>query len=294
MAFDMDYPDLQAMIKMDERLGQASDFTRKQIIQEAKRVVEEFEILGGHRSLKSGRLKKLWDECSPESWWPEDREHPVRAEVAKMIAILMGSFPTSKIPEPEIFVPALLDDVMALDPTFVEMEATCRHLRKTKKFMPSISEVIETLEEQKVLWDRRSDAVWFMEEWYDDLCAEIARAKAAEDRKAAKSEPLVVGDRVRNSKLGSGTVTAVEQLEFEEGMLYRVCFDISPETDLFGSTLFGAKNLERLVAGDEGFEPPAVSMIGQRNDAPMPPIASATVPLDGVRVARTKGNDEGD
>ena len=104
-----------------------------------------------------------------------------------MIAVLMGSFPTSKIPEPEIFVRVLMDDVMALDPSFVEMEATCRHLRKTKKFMPSVSEVIETLEEQKKLWDRRSDVVWFMEEWYDDLPA-IAKAKAAEEARMAKAK----------------------------------------------------------------------------------------------------------
>ena len=38
---------------------------------------------------------------------------------------------------------ALMDDVMALDPSFVEMESTCRELRKTNKFMPTISEVIE-------------------------------------------------------------------------------------------------------------------------------------------------------
>ena len=40
-----------------------------------------------------------------------------------MITILMGSFPTAKIPEPEIFVRVLMDDVMALDPSFVEMES---------------------------------------------------------------------------------------------------------------------------------------------------------------------------
>ena len=118
-------------------------------------------------------MQKEWDECHPESWWqPEDSNRPVYSEVAKMITVLMGSFPTSKIPEPEIFVRALMDDVMALDPSFVEMESTCRELRKTKKFMPSISEVIEELEKQKELWDRRSDVVWFLEEWYDDLPAQ--------------------------------------------------------------------------------------------------------------------------
>ena len=86
-----------------------------------------------------------------------------------MITVLMGSFPTAKIPEPEIFVRVLMDDVMALDPSFVEMESTCRELRKTKKFMPSISEVIEELEKQKKLWDRRSEVVWYLEEWHEEL-----------------------------------------------------------------------------------------------------------------------------
>ena len=184
----MDYPHLEAMMKVDERLGEANDYTRKQIIQEAERVIEGFEMMGGHTASRADACKKQWEECSPESWWPEDSDHPVYGEVARMIAILMGSFPTSKIPEPKIFVRVLIDDVMALDPSFVEMEATCRHLRKTKKFMPSISEVIETLEEQKKLWDRRSDVVWFMEEWYDDLRPAIAKAKAAEEARMARAK----------------------------------------------------------------------------------------------------------
>ena len=42
----------------------------------------------------------------------------------------------------------------------------------------------------------------------------------------------------------------------------------------------GAKYLERLVAGDEGFEPPAVPMIEHRKDVPMAPIASPAERLD--------------
>ena len=72
-----------------------------------------------------------------------------------MIAVLMGSFPTSKIPDLEIFVRARLDDVMALAPRFVEMELTCRALRKTKTFMPAIAEVIKELEKQQKLWASR-------------------------------------------------------------------------------------------------------------------------------------------
>jgi hypothetical protein len=253
-------------------------------------------MMGCHHSLKSGRLQKEWDECCPDSWRPEDSDHPVYSGVARMIAVLMGSFPTSKIPEPEIFVRVLMDDVMALDPSFVEMESTCRELRKTKKFMPSVSEVIEELEEQKELWGRRSDVVWYLEEWYDDLRPAIAKAKVAEEailarkkaaeeaakaaeearlakvkalaeRMAAKSQPLAVGDRVRNTKY-FGSVVAVGQ--FDSGATrYRVRVDgLTQEYD------FWLAQLERLIPGDEGFEPPAVPMIEHRKDVSMAPIDS--------------------
>src|SRR6185312_9263470 len=100
--------------------SEANDYTRPQIIKQAERLQERLEAIS-HRFKD---MQKDWDECCPESWYV-DREksnRPVYSEVAKMITILMGSFPTSKIPEPEIFVRALMDDVMELDPSFVEME----------------------------------------------------------------------------------------------------------------------------------------------------------------------------
>ena len=40
---DRHYRHLEAMVKLAERLEKANDYTRKQIIQEAERVIEEFE-----------------------------------------------------------------------------------------------------------------------------------------------------------------------------------------------------------------------------------------------------------
>ena len=113
-----------------------------------------------------------------------------------------------------------------------------------------------------------------LEENYIDLCAEIARAKAAEDRKAAKSQPIVAGDRVHNWRAGAGTVTALVPLD-DGVMHYRVRFDASTERNVPG-----AKYLERLVAGDEGFEPAAAPMVEHRKDVPMAPIASPAGGLD--------------
>ena len=146
----------EAMSKLAAQLEEGTIFTRRRILQEAEKVLEAFATTGWKNSLKSGHLQKFWDECFPESWW-SDSGSPAYSQVARMITILMGSFPTSKIPEPEIFVRALIEDVMEFDPSFVVLESTCRQLRKTQKFMPSISEVIEALQEQQKLWRRRGN-----------------------------------------------------------------------------------------------------------------------------------------
>ncbi len=200
---------------------------------------------------------------------------------------------------------------MALEPSFAEMESTCRELRRKNKFMPSISEAIEELEEQKKLWDRRSEVVWFLEEWHEELPQQIASAKVAEqalaerqakaeeakkaaaERMAAKSQPIVAGDRVRNTKY-FGNVVAVGQ--FDSGATrYRVRVDgLTQEYD------FWLAQLERLIPGDEGFEPPAVPMIEHRQDAPMTPTSLPAEPLDasgdkvGVPVDRSSETRNGE
>ena len=51
----------------------------------------------------------------------------------------------------------------------------------------------------------------------------------------------------------------------------------------------GTKYLERLIPGDEGFEPPAVPMIEHSKDVPMAPINLTAVPLDQIAVGKKDG-----
>jgi hypothetical protein len=191
---DRNYPDYQAILKSLGQLKKATAFTRKSIIREAEKIIDHFEKTGGQHGARDGCLQKRLYACCPQGWWPEDCDgSPARGEVAKMIAVLMGSFPTSKIPEPTIFVPVLLEDVMALNPDFLEMEATCRALRTSKKFMPSISEVIEELEKQKKLWDRRYDVAENLEYFYNELRTAIACAKQVE---AVPAIPVIEHSKV--------------------------------------------------------------------------------------------------
>jgi hypothetical protein len=225
-------------------------------------------------SVTSGRLQKLENECDPDSWWEDDDGDVRQPEVAKMVAKLVGSWPTSNIPEPGVFVRALIDDVMALNPSFVSFESACRNLRRKLKFMPSISEILAELESQQDVWVQRSTALEFIERNYQDLVklvakSEVAVAAAEEERERqraaeeelrerqrkyweAKAAPLVVGDRVRHKNVvGAGVITKPNETDCGDQIWY-VLFDNYLEK---GDLWVFAKHLEKLVEGDEGFVP---------------------------------------
>jgi hypothetical protein len=275
---DMEYPHFRDMQNVLSQLDKASHYqTRKRIIREAIAVIDNFEKTGG-RSGARDRLEKRWHECEPDNW-SDDNCNPRYGEVAKMIGGLMGSFPTSKIPDPEIFVNFLIEDVMELTPSFVELECTCRALRTNKdnKFMPTISEVLEELEKQKELWDRRSEVADRLEASYDELRAEIASfnaedhteeerkarearetAHAAYDSRAAKTREPSVGDRVRHYQSGVGTVLEkVPSAEFTGTTQIRVRFDTGACQTIGYGCLNGGLFLERLLPDEEGYQPPA-------------------------------------
>jgi hypothetical protein len=120
-------------------------------------------------------LEELDKACYPDFWWIDNDDCiPKRSEVAKMIGGLVGSFPTSNVKNPEVFIRNLLDDVLALDPDFVVLETTCRALRTEQKFMPSISEVLAEYRKQAKIWLPRFIALDHARIWYDAAVERVA------------------------------------------------------------------------------------------------------------------------
>jgi hypothetical protein len=225
---------------------------------------------------------ELLGRCEPDNWRDENYR-PLKSEIAKMLAIHMGSIPMPSNIDVAVFTRVLLDDVMALEPRFYELEAACRELRTTKDWHPSIAEVITAIKKQQSEWHKRDSAVVFLEQNYEDLVEAIAKAEAqlaaeeerrikeaaerrrAEERKAAKSQPLAVGDRVRTVDHGTGTVLEIVPIH-RFYVEYLVRFDTTSLWHL------SAAYFERLIAGDEGYEPPALPMIEHKPSLPMEPI----------------------
>jgi hypothetical protein len=171
----------------------------------------------------------------------------------------------------------LIEEVVAATPDVEVLESACRHIRRTSKFIPTVSELLDAIADQKKLWDAYWDATNLIDEWADHLRQKLAteterRAteKAAHERKVAKAQALTVGDRVRNLKLGAGTVSDVVPMD-EGGNHYRVRFDAGAVRHVAGATY-----LERLIAGDDGFEPAMLPMLEYRESVPMIPIPIAS------------------
>jgi hypothetical protein len=69
-----------------------------------------------------------------------------KAEIAKSMVLLVGSF-TGKPANPKVFAVMLLEDVAAQCPSLLAVDIASRRLRRSSRFLPSISEVIQAINE---------------------------------------------------------------------------------------------------------------------------------------------------
>src|SRR5262245_30453033 len=81
-----------------------------------------------------------------------DYDELKRHVVAQHIAILLGAYPNAGPHNPEIYTRVLVEDVHAAKPSASALEATCRKLRRTSKFVPTVAELLAVLAEEKERW----------------------------------------------------------------------------------------------------------------------------------------------
>src|SRR5229473_3185304 len=65
-----------------------------------------------------------------------------KTQLANHLAVLLKSFPNAGKDDAEVFGRMLCEDVGAQQPSVGGIEAACRHLRRTCRFIPTISEVL--------------------------------------------------------------------------------------------------------------------------------------------------------
>jgi hypothetical protein len=115
----------------------------------------------------------------PETNYEDDGQGNLKPSViAARIAVLVGSFPNGAPSDPAVFVRMLIDAVSSVEylslPT---LDAAIWEIVETKKFVPTISEVLEIVRKQQSGWGKRFCAIHEIAEtasWALEEIAELA------------------------------------------------------------------------------------------------------------------------
>ena len=89
-----------------------------------------------------------------------DNDDLYYAEVAKKVAQLVGCYANANVGDPEVFIRTLIDEAAGTEQSLIAIEAAFRKLRRTKKLLPAISEVLDAIDEQAKAWSPRFAAIW--------------------------------------------------------------------------------------------------------------------------------------
>jgi hypothetical protein len=99
-------------------------------------------------------LPQPYDELYRASQWNSDElkalaKPATKLQIAHCLALLLKSFPNAGAADAEVYGGMLVQDVAAAQPAIGDIEETCRHIRRTSRFLPTIAEVLETLADAK-------------------------------------------------------------------------------------------------------------------------------------------------
>ena len=199
-------------------------------LERGKSVLEDYEGFGCELIRRCERDAEVFEP--PDAY--DDNGKITKGRVSKHIALLIGSFPNANPADPETYTKMLIEEVAAAALTATALEAACRKVRRTAKFIPTISEVLAAIKDEERAWDERWAAINYADMEADTLRkkleAESAR-RLAEELARAQAPPLFApGDRVSHMKFGHGVVEVVDgnkiSVVFEGGVGVRKVVDV--------------------------------------------------------------------
>jgi hypothetical protein len=171
------------------------------------------------------------------------RKKPAGEELAaKHLALLVGSFPSAKPGDADVYGTFLIEEVLSTNPSVGAIEDGCRYLRRTSTFLPSIAEVVRAIQSAE---DRLSEWTRVAEQFDLELLktrARIAqldqeRAEVEERRRAKEAQQKELIRRM----IESGEPTSA--FRFSEVYAVKLELGLIPLTRLDGPPL--AHDVER-------------------------------------------------
>ncbi|MCD9110096.1 hypothetical protein [Bradyrhizobium japonicum] len=155
------------------------------------------EIIDGERAALSeydetvlARWHELRDLVDPpENYEDGDQEEGDlhRNVVSVRLAALIGGFPNGAPGDPEVYTRQLLEHVCAVEGlNLLALDTACREIVATKKFVPTVSEVMEVLDKHLEKWWERLRTISWIAGTSREAIAEIAELQVIAE-KAAKA-----------------------------------------------------------------------------------------------------------
>jgi hypothetical protein len=147
--------------------------------------------------------------------------------IRQQLAFLLGAFPASTAPDPQVYSRVMIAEVSAAQPSLHALDTACRNLRRSLRWPPSIGEVLSSLEEAEAKWSRRYSAVQALSKRHAEAVAKLTDernrlAKVEAEKRGALEAQITELEVELKAVLGS---------EVGSCSLWRSSHDIQHEID---------------------------------------------------------------
>jgi hypothetical protein len=72
--------------------------------------------------------------------------------IRRQVGLMLGAFPNARPHDPEVYVTTLIYDALDLGLPDAVVAQTCQHIRRSQKFVPTVSEFLDTAENIWARW----------------------------------------------------------------------------------------------------------------------------------------------
>jgi hypothetical protein len=189
--FDPLVKDLDRLVEFRKRVHK--------LWREIGRWSSEAELDKAEEFVKFEYSKKEVDEMGTminKYFFPDEEADADNGNLARLVVgELVACYPNAQPPDPEIYVGMLIEEVLASDASVYELESAVRAIRRTKKFLPTVSELLTEIKKAKAEWEQRIDASL-------DISAEVDALleKIREERRRQESDKLRRQEQTREGR----------------------------------------------------------------------------------------------
>jgi hypothetical protein len=115
-----------------------------------------------------------------------------REEIGEHIALLLGSFPYSNVPDPDVYTRMMIEEIAAVGPSLMVLDSACRSLRRSLRWLPSIAQVLEIIAVETERWGERLECTRHLVEHHARAIFNLRELRRRMEGKAAESREHLV------------------------------------------------------------------------------------------------------